>query len=172
MGLHQEEAAGDSSGKTSCKGQKSMSTEQNSPKGVCCLTVAQMGAVAETEACPVLAVPVYMDTKDAVRRRSWVYQECLYCSGSKSQGHQESWKWLMILSVWQGTHGFCESLSVFTVVVANRVLSASLGIQDCWRETGSPCEGGAEVFLSGGWPTWLRRVLSKEWWQKVDTMSR
>lgn len=41
MGLHQEEAAGDSSRQTPCKGQKSMSTKQNSPNGFCCLTATQ-----------------------------------------------------------------------------------------------------------------------------------
>lgn len=47
MGLHQEEAAGRSSGETPCKGQKSMSTELTSPKGVCCSPKTQMWDVAE-----------------------------------------------------------------------------------------------------------------------------
>lgn len=47
MGLHQEEAAGRSSGETPCKGQKSMSTELTSPKGVCGLPETQMWDVAE-----------------------------------------------------------------------------------------------------------------------------
>ena len=47
MGLHQGEAAEGSSGESTCKGQKSMSTELTSPKGVYCLPGTQMWDVAE-----------------------------------------------------------------------------------------------------------------------------
>lgn len=75
-----------------------------------------MGCCRDAEVCPVLAIPVHMKTKDAVRR-SRMYQKYWCCSGSESQGHQEPWPCLMIMSVWEGTDGSCESPSVFTVVV-------------------------------------------------------